>query len=123
MFMAFFLNVLSSGLLSIKRSQEQCTQQKGQPGTGSQCPGEACCGPRSNSSSGAETITTIIMNLKSLMAPIKQPHVSSLMRNRSGSFSVGRMMEFLTALGQDVEIRVEPAGERKDHGGLSMLHQ
>ena len=31
----------------------------------------------------------------------KQPHVSNLMRGRSGSFSVGRLMEFLTALGQD----------------------
>ena len=30
---------------------------------------------------------------------IKQPHVSLLMRNRAGSFSVGRLMEFLTALG------------------------
>ena len=30
---------------------------------------------------------------------IKQPHVSALMRNRSGSFSVERLMDFLTALG------------------------
>lgn len=29
---------------------------------------------------------------------IKQPHVSLLIRNRSGSFSVGRLIEFLTAL-------------------------
>ena len=26
---------------------------------------------------------------------IKQPHVSALMRNRAGNFSVGRLMEFL----------------------------
>ena len=39
---------------------------------------------------------------------IKQPHVSALMRNRAGNFSVGRLMEFLTALGQDVEITVKP---------------
>jgi predicted XRE-type DNA-binding protein len=39
---------------------------------------------------------------------IRQPHVSALMRNRSGNFSVGRLMEFLTALDQDVEIRVRP---------------
>jgi predicted XRE-type DNA-binding protein len=31
---------------------------------------------------------------------IKQPHVSALMRNRAGSFSVERLMDFLTALGQ-----------------------
>jgi predicted XRE-type DNA-binding protein len=49
---------------------------------------------------------------------IKQPNVSSLMRNRAGGFSVGRLMEFLTALGQDVEISVRKA--RKAHGALSV---
>jgi predicted XRE-type DNA-binding protein len=39
---------------------------------------------------------------------IKQPHVSALMRNRAGNFSVGRLFEFLTALGQDVRITVKP---------------
>ena len=48
---------------------------------------------------------------------IKQPHVSALMRNRAGNFSAERLMEFLTALGQDVEITVRPT--RKDHGRLS----
>src|SRR5574341_1749665 len=32
---------------------------------------------------------------------IKQPHVSALMRNRSGNFSVERLMDFLIALGHD----------------------
>jgi len=50
---------------------------------------------------------------------IKQPHVSALMRNRSGSFSVERLMDFLTALGQDVEITVKPA--RKKHGEVSLV--
>ena len=49
---------------------------------------------------------------------IKQPHVSLLMRNRAGSFSVGRLMEFLTALGQDVEVAVKPS--RKEHGEMSV---
>jgi predicted XRE-type DNA-binding protein len=49
---------------------------------------------------------------------IKQPHVSALMRNRAGSFSVERLMEFLTALGQDVEITVRPA--RKSQGAVSV---
>ena len=49
---------------------------------------------------------------------IKQPHVSLLMRNRAGSFSVERLMEFLTALGQDVEIAVRPS--RKEHGEMSV---
>ena len=52
---------------------------------------------------------------------IKQPHVSALMRNRSGHFSVGRLMEFLTALGQDVEINVKPAGRINLHGVVSVL--
>ena len=42
---------------------------------------------------------------------IKQPHVSALMRNRSGNFSVARLMDFLTALDQDVEITVGPKRE------------
>lgn len=42
------------------------------------------------------------------------PAVSALMRNRSGAFSVERLMDFLTALGQDVEITVRPT--RKPHG-------
>jgi predicted XRE-type DNA-binding protein len=50
---------------------------------------------------------------------IKQPHVSALMRNRSGNFSVARLMEFLTALGQDVEITVKPT--RKRHGEMSVV--
>ena len=48
---------------------------------------------------------------------IKQPHVSLLMRNRSGTFSVGRLIDFLTALGQDVEIIVRPT--RKQQGAMS----
>jgi predicted XRE-type DNA-binding protein len=49
---------------------------------------------------------------------VQQPQVSLLMRNRAGNFSVGRLMEFLTALRQDVEIIVRPA--RKEHGALSV---
>jgi predicted XRE-type DNA-binding protein len=50
---------------------------------------------------------------------IKQPHVSLLMRNRAGAFSVERLMDFLTALGQDVEITVKPT--RKGHGEVSVV--
>jgi predicted XRE-type DNA-binding protein len=49
---------------------------------------------------------------------IQQPHVSALMRNRSGMFSVGRLLEFLIALGQDVEIAVKPT--RKTQGEMSV---
>jgi predicted XRE-type DNA-binding protein len=50
---------------------------------------------------------------------IQQPRVSALMRNRAGAFSVERLMDFLTALGQDVEITVRPA--RKEHGSVSLV--
>src|ERR1019366_7170391 len=48
----------------------------------------------------------------------RHPHVSGLMRGQSGNFSVERVMDFLTALGQDVEITVRPAS--KGHGGVSL---
>src|SRR5215469_14173164 len=50
---------------------------------------------------------------------VRQPQVSLLMRNRAGSFSVGRLMEFLTALRQDVEITIRRT--RKEHGALSVV--
>ena len=50
---------------------------------------------------------------------IRQPHVSALMRGQSGAFSAARLMEFLTALGQDVEITVRPT--RKRHGEMSVV--
>jgi|SRR6185369_602134 len=49
---------------------------------------------------------------------IKQPHVSALMRNRAGNFSVGRLIEFLTALGHDVRITVKPT--RKARGEMAV---
>jgi predicted XRE-type DNA-binding protein len=50
---------------------------------------------------------------------IRQPHVSGLMRGHSGTFSVERLMDFLTALGQDVEITVRPT--RKQHGEVHLF--
>jgi predicted XRE-type DNA-binding protein len=50
---------------------------------------------------------------------IKQPHVSALMRNRAGNFSVGRLFEFLNRLGQDVKITVKPT--RKGQGEMEVV--
>ena len=50
---------------------------------------------------------------------VKQPHVSALMRGQSGNFSVERLMDFLTAMGHDVEISVRPA--RREHGDVSLV--
>jgi hypothetical protein len=43
----------------------------------------------------------------------------ALMRNRAGNFSVGRLFEFLTALGQDVRITVKPT--RKVQGEMEVV--
>lgn len=50
---------------------------------------------------------------------IKQPNVSALLRNRGGLFSVGRLLEFLTALGQDVTVTVKPT--KKAVGELEVV--
>jgi transcriptional regulator with XRE-family HTH domain len=42
---------------------------------------------------------------------IKQPHISTLMRNRSGH------LEFLTALGQDVTLTVKPTRKAQGETG------
>jgi predicted XRE-type DNA-binding protein len=44
-----------------------------------------------------------------------QPQVSGLMRLRPTALSVGRLMEFLTILGQDIEVTLKPAPRRR-HG-------
>jgi predicted XRE-type DNA-binding protein len=50
---------------------------------------------------------------------VQPPQVSMLMRNRAGNSSVGRLVDFLTALRRDVEIIVRPT--RKAHGTLSVV--
>jgi hypothetical protein len=51
-----------------------------------------------------------------------QAQVSALMRCRPVSVSVGRLMEFLTILGQDVEVTVKPTGTRST-GHMSVVVQ
>jgi predicted XRE-type DNA-binding protein len=51
-----------------------------------------------------------------------QAQVSALMRCRPTSVSLGRLMEFLTVLGQDVEVTVKPA-RRKKSGHMSVVVQ
>jgi predicted XRE-type DNA-binding protein len=49
---------------------------------------------------------------------IDQPKVSHLLRGRLGGFSTQRLIEFLTALGLDVEIIVHPAPPSRKRGRL-----
>ena len=50
---------------------------------------------------------------------IKQPSVSLLMRNRSGTFSLAKLMAFLTKLDRGVEITVRP--KRRNKGEVSVV--
>jgi predicted XRE-type DNA-binding protein len=52
-----------------------------------------------------------------------QAQVSMLMRCRPVSVSVGRLMEFLTALGQDVKVTVKPAPRGRKAGEMSVAVQ
>lgn len=50
---------------------------------------------------------------------ISQPDVSKMLKGQFRPFSVERLMRFLNALGQDVEIAFAPA-RRKTHGKLTV---
>jgi len=52
-----------------------------------------------------------------------QPHISALMGLKPVSVSVGRLLEFLNALGQDIEVTVRPAPRRRKAGTLSLVVQ
>lgn len=49
-----------------------------------------------------------------------QPQVSALMRRRAGNFSVERLMRFLTALGQGLEITVRPKDKQRSPAQVSV---
>jgi predicted XRE-type DNA-binding protein len=52
---------------------------------------------------------------------IPQPKVSALKNYRLDGFSVERLMEFLTALDQDVEIMIRPRSEQAGAGRITVL--
>jgi hypothetical protein len=54
---------------------------------------------------------------------LTQAQVSALMRCKPVSVSVGRLMEFLTVLGQDVKVTVKPAPRRRKVGDMSIVVQ
>ena len=53
---------------------------------------------------------------------IPQPHVSDLVRYRLNRFSVERLMQFLTHLGKDVEIRIAERPARRARTRVRVLH-
>jgi predicted XRE-type DNA-binding protein len=52
------------------------------------------------------------------MLEISQPKVSALKHYKLDGFSVERLMTFLLALGQDVEIRIRPRGTARSTGRI-----
>ena len=52
---------------------------------------------------------------------IPQPKVSTIKNYRLDNISVERLMEFLTALDQDVEIRIRPRATKGKGGRISVL--
>jgi predicted XRE-type DNA-binding protein len=52
---------------------------------------------------------------------VRQPQAAMLMRNRSGNFSIGRLMGSLAKLGQDVQITVRPRSPERTSGRVQLL--
>ncbi len=52
---------------------------------------------------------------------VPQPKVSALKNYRLDQFSVEKLMEFLTALNQDVEIMIRPHANASESGQISVL--
>jgi predicted XRE-type DNA-binding protein len=53
---------------------------------------------------------------------IRQPHVSDLVRYRLNRFSVERLMDFLTRLGKDVQIRIAPRRSGRRRTAVQIQH-
>ena len=56
-----------------------------------------------------------------ILLGVLQPKVSALKNFRLDQFSVERLMEFLTALNQDVEIMIRPRANTSEAGHISVL--
>jgi predicted XRE-type DNA-binding protein len=52
---------------------------------------------------------------------IDQPKVSALVRGKLAGFSTDRLLEFLSSLGNDIEIIVKPKPEYRQHGRISVV--
>ena len=56
-----------------------------------------------------------------VLLSVPQPKVSALKNYRLDQFSVEKLMEFLTALDQDVEIMIRPRANGSETGHISVL--
>ncbi len=53
---------------------------------------------------------------------INQPKVSALLKRKLDGFSVERLIHFLNALGQDVDIVVRPKPRNRKHAIINVYH-
>lgn len=51
---------------------------------------------------------------------ISQPDVSKMLKGQFRAFSLERLLKFLNALGQDVEIAVKKPAGKREHGKMSV---
>ncbi|MDO8586637.1 MAG: helix-turn-helix transcriptional regulator [Armatimonadota bacterium] len=49
---------------------------------------------------------------------VRQPHISKLIRGQLRGFSIGRLLKFLVALDQDVELVIRPNRKTADSRGV-----
>ena len=67
-----------------------------------------------------QTEAAKVLGIKQPHVSALQPHVSALMKCRPATFSMVRLMEFLIALDQDVEIAVHPKSDPTGGGKISV---
>jgi len=53
---------------------------------------------------------------------IDQPKVSALKRGKLKGFSIDRLFQYLTALGQDVKVHIEKNESAEQAGRLTLVH-
>ena len=63
----------------------------------------------------------VIFASLTLLLGVPQPKVSALTNYRLDQFAVERLMQFLTALNQDVEIMIRPRANKRGTGHISVL--
>jgi predicted XRE-type DNA-binding protein len=54
---------------------------------------------------------------------IDQPKVSAILNGRLANFSSDRLMRLLTALGQDIEIRIKTKPRNREHGQIKVTSE
>jgi len=68
------------------------------------------------------TERALVRELAAKLLGLRQPHVSELVRYRLNRFSVERLLDLLTRLGRDVQIRIAPRSPRRRRSPVQVRH-